>query len=351
MNNVKKNPRYTNEELLELIKQKKISRKKLHDAYRKQYKELQKSNPEIEDSLKWEAPISHPELFESAEVFQKFIDDNGFKNSAQLQEKYPGVYRLYKQNRGGIKDKIIWKNPKFEWKRMTVDELQKFVDDNKVLNKYDLSKRFPKLAEHSRAGSWGILDSIKFPVETTYGRWDDYNSVSDFQKFIDENNITSKKDFNTRFRGLWQRARNRDFLKDLKFCGDPIYDSVWEKDLTELIIKELPEDTTVQTHIILTGCIDKGPLELDLLIKLGDREVAIEIQGPYHFKTQFNKLEKYVVNRKHDIQKNRYLTNSNIPLLYFSYSRELVETFGYPYYISLDEKELLKDIKTLLGIL
>ena len=347
----KRRKKYSNEELLELIKQKEISRKELHDVYRKQYKELQKSNPEIEDYLKWVAPIGHPELFESAEVFQKFIDDNCFENEAQLQKKHPGIYKQYRLNRGGFKDKIVWKKPKFEWKQMTVDELQKFVDDNEVLNKYDLSKRFPKLAEHSRAGGWGILDSIKFPVETTYGRWDDYNSVDDFQKFIDENNITSKKNFNTRFRGLWQRARNRDFLKDLKFCGDPIYDSVWEKNIVELLRKELPKETEIQTHTILTSCVDKGPLKLDIMICLNNTKIAIEIQGPYHFNTTFNKLDKYVANRKHDIQKHRYFVESNIPILYFSYSEELIEEFGYPYYISLKEDELLKDIKSLLGIL
>ena len=89
----KRRKKYSNEELLELIKQKEISRKELHDVYRKQYKELQKSNPEIEDYLKWVAPIGHPELFESAEVFQKFIYDNCFENEAQLQKKHPGIYK------------------------------------------------------------------------------------------------------------------------------------------------------------------------------------------------------------------------------------------------------------------
>ena len=347
----KKKVDYTNEELLELIKQKEISRKELHDVYRKQYKELQKSNPEIEGYLKWVAPISHSELFESAEVFQKFIDDNEIENEGQLQDRYPGIHRHYRLDRGGFKNRIVWKKPRFEWKQMTTEELQKFVNDNKVLNKYDLAKRFPKLALHSRANEWGILDNIIFPTETTYGRWDGYNTVSDFQKFINENNITSKKNFNTRFRGLWQRAKNRDFLKDLKFCGDPVYDSVWEKNIVELLQRELPKDTEIQTHTILTSCVDKGPLKLDIMICLNNTKIAIEIQGPYHFNTTFNKLDKYVTNRKHDIQKHRYFINSGIPILYFSYSEELIEEFGYPYYISLKEDELLKDIKSLLGIL
>ena len=343
---------YTNEELLELIKQKEVSRKELHDVYRKQYKELQKSNPEIEDYLKWIAPISHPELFESAEVFQEFIDTNEIKNEGQLQEKFPGIHRNYKLNRGGFKDKIVWKSPKFEWKQMTVDELQKFVDDNNVLNRYDLSKRFPKLAKHSRSSGWGkILDSVVFPVETTYGRWDKYNSVSDFQKFINENNITNKKNFNTRFRGLWQRARNRNFLNDLKFCGDPVYDSVWEKNIVELLKDKLPKEVDIQTHIILTECIDKAPLELDILIRFKETKIAIEIQGPYHFNTVFNRNEKYILNRKHDIQKHRYFSKLNMPILYFSYNEDLIKEFGYPYYIILKEDELLKDIKELLGIL
>ena len=341
---------YTNEELLELIKQKKISRKELHDRYRKQYKELQISNPEIEDSLKWVAPIGHPELFESVEAFQKFVDDNGFENLGQLSEKYPGIGKQFRQGRGGIKDKFTWKKPAFSWKQMTVEELQKFIEDNNVLNKYDLSKRFPKLAFHSRSSEWDILDKVSFPVDTTYGRWEDYNTVEDFQKFIEENKITGKKDFNTRFRGMWQRARNRNLLKDLKFCGDPIYDSVWEKDLTKAIKDSLPENIEIKTHVILNDCIDKGPLILDILIEHNGKQVAIEIQGPYHFNTGYNKLDKYIRNRKHDIQKNRYFSEKNVPILYFSYDQGLVD-LGYPYYISINENEILKDIKLLLGIL
>lgn len=347
----KKKIDYTNEELLELIKQKKITRKELHDVYRKQYKELQISNPEIEDYLKWIAPINHQELFESAEAFQRFIDNNNFGNPSQLADSFPGVARLYKLNRGGIKNKIIWRKPKFEWKRMTAEELQDFVDKNGVLNKYDLAKRFPKLAQHSRAGDWGILDKVVFPTETTFGKWESYNSVDDFQMFINDNNVTSKKNFNTRFRGLWQRARNRNLLKDLKFCGDPVYDSAWEKGITELLVKELPKDAEIRVHEILTGCIDKAPLELDILIELNNKKVAIEIQGPYHFNTAFNKLEKYIANRKHDILKHRYLLSIGIPILYFSYGEDLIDTFGYPYYILLKEEDLLKDVKLLLGIL
>ena len=339
----------TNEELLELIKQKKVTRRELHDRYRKQYKELQKTNPEIEDILKWRPPIDHAELFESVEAFQKFVDDNGFENPSQLCDAFPGIGRHYRKNRGGIKDKIVWKKPAFSWKQMTVSELQKFVDDNNILNRWDLEKRFPKLAVHSRA-EWGIIDDIVFPVDTTYGKWSDYNTTEDFQKFVYENNIAGKKDFNTRFRGMWQRARNRDLLKNLKFCGDPVYDSVWEKDIADLIRKEIP-DADLDIHVILSSCIDKGPLILDMLISLGDKKVAIEIQGPYHFNTTYNKLDKYISNRKHDIQKHRFFVSSKIPILYFSYSKSLLEEFGYPYYVSLSERDLLKDIKSLLGIL
>lgn len=343
-------PKYSNDELLKLIKEKQISRKELHDRYRKQYKELQILNPEIEKFLKWIPPIQYSELFNSPEAFQKFINENKFENSSQLEQRFPGIAANYRKNRGGIKDKIVWAKPAFSWKRMTVEELQNFIDEHKIQNRYDFSIKFPKLYVHSR-DNWKIIDQVVFPIETTYGRWESYNTVNDFQKFVNENKITGKKDFNLRFRGLWQRARNRNFLKDLQFVGDPVYDSLWEKNLVEFLRSSIniPEQR-IKTHTILSDCVDKGSLILDIEIKYKEVKIAIEIQGPYHFNTPFNKIEKYITNRKHDIMKKRYLESKEYHVFFFSYSRDLVYTYGYPYYVYLKEDELLKDIKMLIGI-
>jgi hypothetical protein len=50
--------------------------------------------------------------------------------------------------------------------------------------------------------------------------WNHLNTIEDFNKFIEENDIKGPKDFFRRFGGVYHKANKLGVLKDLKYKKD-----------------------------------------------------------------------------------------------------------------------------------
>lgn len=111
--------------------------------------------------------------FLTAEEYNLYIRDNNLESPIDLRKFNPSLYdHLYNYVPDEEKKKINWKYRWKSWNTIdTVEKLQKFVQENYVINRKDLHKRFPGLYVKFQKS----LDSIHFMGKVT---------ISQGEKFI-----------------------------------------------------------------------------------------------------------------------------------------------------------------------
>ena len=321
---------------------------------------------------------------------QNLIDnDDTIQYRVDLMKKYPGLYDSCYE-KGWMKYLHFPKDSEtIRWKDLnTVEEFQSFINnDPDIINKDTLRKKYPGI--YTRARSRNILSFLIFKYNKEYINWGFINSLDMFIDFIDKNNILSRVELLTKFPGLYNKSIRFHWLKSVKFKKDR---STWEnksiEDIQELIDSDPRlinlESLKKYNYLGLLGYIKKNKLKikfkspkksnweivlknyleenLNLVIEDNSKDsysrfskldlyiskynIAIEVQGPYHW-CMNNKLSSNLKVRKSDIKKNRWCRDNGITLLYFTYSRDY-EKYGYPYYIYTSEKELLNEIKNII---
>lgn len=97
----------------------------------------------------------------------------------------------------------------------TIEDFQKLIDDNNIVRPIDFRKRFPTY--YYRLVKYKFTDSVTYKIKPIRNiDKNKFSTLSDFQKIIDENNL-SKKEFKKNFSGLYKLASQNKFLKDLIF--------------------------------------------------------------------------------------------------------------------------------------
>lgn len=292
----------------------------------------------------------YDDIFLSTETIQDFIDKNNIKNKKDLQNRFGSIYNIFRKD--PRKDNIIFPNPQVNYSTVTLDQVQNLIDSEGIKSSYEFHKKYRRLFRKCK-NELHILDKLVFKrkPKNIFNHWKDIDTIEEFQQFINDNNIIGKGDFNKRFRGLWQKCRNKGFLNKLSFPKS-IYGSSWEMYVCESIKLNL-EIQNLEIQKQFTECIDKRPLPFDLYFIYNDRKILIEVQGPRHFmqidyhKDGFNEDEvykKFLICRKHDIVKNRFAKNNSIEIYYISLNTNL-SNYDYPYYIYHNIDKLIYDIK------
>lgn len=267
------------------------------------------------------------------EDFQKFINDNSIKSPSQFEKEYPSAYmraidlghsrKLFYENR------TISVHANIE----TESDAQKFIDENNIVSPSDCAKRFRGFMKKIIRNNWTIVykDQKKFKSF----RW--AKTLEDIIEFVDRKDIRSENELTTRYTTLCDYCReNSWFEKVLDYVIDRSKNSIssWEIDM-ENTLKENLIDFKREV-----SCVN-GQGRFDFLI---NGTVAIEVQGPTHMWPIYGE-DEYIAQRKSDIRKNRWSRENDIKLFYFSYNKHsIVERFGYPYYVYTSEKELIADI-------
>ena len=266
----------------------------------------------------------------SLEDFQKFIDENpNIKSSEDLRKEYPGLYNRSRSH--DILSKIKFKRPNkklISWEFIdSFEDFENFIEDNDVSQRVELLERFPGLYGKSVKRGW--LKEASF--EKDRHRWQDM-SIEEIQKFIDSNPdlINMESLYIHGFSGLKSYLRKNKLVDKIsfKYRGK----SSWEIKLSKAL-KKAGIETRVDTDTSYSNWS-----RLDLMVE--GHKIAIEIQGPYHWKE--HNPRNFIRVRKSDIKKHRWSINNNITLFYFTYGDYL--KFGYPYYVYTSEKELIADI-------
>ena len=328
--------------------------------------------------------------YNSIEAIQEFIDQNNIENHTEFKEKFSGLEKRVRKL--GFKfSEFKFKNPKHKWaflktkeeiesyiiqnniiqfsdldkslrKRIrdlgfssknfnfkkskkdwslynSLEDIQKFIDENNVRSCSEFDKNFSGLS--NRTTKLGIsLSNLKFPEinKRNYPtKWSDYNSLDDIQKFIDGNNIKSCSEFSKKFSGLSNRTLFLGFsLSDLEFPER--FKSSLESNIESFLIKN--NINFIKQKIFK----DLGNLRFDFF--LPDYNLILEPGGDQHFipiKNWGGDIE-FEKGRKRDKLKFEYCNNKNIKLLYYFkfYRKQLydvLEKDGYmgEWYIDFDK--------------
>lgn len=222
---------------------------------------------------------------------------------------------------------------KRSWNSLTIEKVQKLIDFKEIKSKNELRLLDQGLFSSIRNNGW--LNSLKFHSKEVI------NTIEDMQGFILSNQIYSSLDFKIRFKTEYHRCLNKKWISQLNYFQlSSKIKTTWED---KLILFLRTSGYIIESEIVSYSNYSK----IDIFIP--DLNIAIEIQGPYHFPVM-GKLEQYLFQRKSDIKKNRWCKEKGITLLYFSYDKSLVEKYGYPWYIYTSEKELLEEIERIKSL-
>ena len=178
---------------------------------------------------------------------QKYIDDNNIKSYTHLKEfNYTVFNHICLIGRGKMGELKYHPDPDPE----TKDEIQAFITKNEIKNPEDFTNRFTtlykKVKERFSSEDFDFFgreeqDRMKRFIKT-------FNTLEDFQKFINDNNIKSFLELKTKYKEVYNRLRHLSLARKVKYCdGEPILET--EKDFQDYINKnniESPKDFAKQ---------------------------------------------------------------------------------------------------------
>lgn len=193
----------------------------------------------------------------TVEEFNKFINDNNISSRKELQDNYTYKYKLFCKFSEAEKNYLlpIQKHGRYG-ELNTLKDFQNFIDSHHVKSNEDFYTNYAGLYNKCRS----ILTeeerrSLKFE-KTLVNSWSGFNSLQDFQDFIDLNNIESNKEFVRDYPGLYYRYRklfSKEFrwLKFPEIINDPPFSKLddFQKYIDENNIKTYKDFRKLHTNI------------------------------------------------------------------------------------------------------
>lgn len=272
---------------------------------------------------------------------------------------------------------------------MTYNEIKDFIKTNNITKRnvleetnIEVYKSFCRLSREEK-------DAL-IPYK---GKYSNFNTLEDFNKFIKDNNITSRGEFDSRFSRVYKLFFNslteeeKDLLLPKKFnykyeflktftdfeefikVNNVVSRSYFYRDyptayllFNKLLTSEereilLPSDVFSSGEESLMYQFDKEGLvyvtqktfdDLKNLKKLRydffvQDKILVEYQGHQHFDINNRYYDPESINR--DKLKFEYARDNNIPILYFTNEVKLYEKFGYFTEVITDVDILIQKIK------
>ena len=271
--------------------------------------------------------------YNSIEAIQEFIDQNGILSYSELRNDYSGLRDHITANKICIPTRdLIFPNSKKQeyWRDLnTKQEIQKFIDDHsdEIRTSGDFGNKYPGLCSKLRKISLKLTD-FKFPEKVNKGTvWKYFETLDDFQKFIDEKGIQTVQEFKKSYPGLERRLRRRGFSTfQLKFPKK--YKSSLEVKLEKFLINN------GINYISQKNFEDLEKYRFDFY--LPEYNLILEPGGDQHF----IEIEKWrgkgelAKTKERDKKKYEYCINNGITILYyFEFSKkkcyELLTESGY----------------------
>ena len=260
--------------------------------------------------------------YNSIEAIQEFIDQNGILSYSELRNDYSGLRDHITANKICIPTRdLIFPNSKKQeyWRDLnTKQEIQKFIDDHsdEIRTSGDFGNKYPGLCSKLRKISLKLTD-FKFPEKVNKGTvWKYFETLDDFQKFIDEKGIQTVQEFKKSYPGLERRLRRRGFSTfQLKFPKK--YKSSLEVKLEKFLINN------GINYISQKNFEDLEKYRFDFY--LPEYNLILEPGGDQHFieVEKWKGKEGLAETKERDKKKYEYCINNGITILYyFEFSRK-----------------------------
>lgn len=254
--------------------------------------------------------------YNSIEAIQEFIDQNGILSYSELRNDYSGLRGHITANKICIPTRdLIFPNSKKQeyWRDLnTKQEIQKFIDDhsNEIRTSGDFQNKYPGLSRKVPRLGYNIKD-FKFPEKVNTGTvWKYFETLDDFQKFIDEESVQTVQEFKKNYPGLERRFRRRGFsTSQLKFPKK--YKSRLEVKLEKFLINNGINFISQKTFDDLgKSRFDFYLPEYNLILEPGGDQHFIEIEK-WKGKGELSKT------KERDKKKYEYCINNDITVLYY----------------------------------
>ena len=271
----------------------------------------------------------------SLEDFQNYIDSNNILSRKEFRSKNKYLYnryiRLFSKEERILNFKEEFYHH-FEDSLKTVEDFQKFIDDNDIKRPVDFRNNYPK--EYDRLCRALTKDEKKNLVyKVRINSYSDIISEDNLQDFITNNEIIGRKDLHKRFPGLYVKFSKQ--LDNIKFIENSL--SIGANFLKRLFIENNINFITEKTYPDLRNIL---PLRYDFY--LTDLNILIEHHGEEHFGKGRYYNESVINNDK---TKYEYAIKNNIPILYFTIYKSIYEKFGYFTDVITDPNILINKIK------
>ena len=254
--------------------------------------------------------------YNSIEAIQEFIDQNGILSYSELRNDYSGLRGHITANKICIPTRdLIFPNSKKQeyWRDLnTKQEIQKFIDDhsNEIRTSGDFRNKYPGLYRKLINISLKLTD-FKFPEKVNTGTvWKYFETLDDFQKFIDEEGVQTVQEFKKSYSGLERRFRRRGFsTSQLKFPKK--YKSRLEVKLEKFLINNEINFISQKTFN------DLGKFRFDFY--LPEYNLILEPGGDQHFieVEKWKGKEGLAETKERDKKKYEYCINNGITILYY----------------------------------
>lgn len=197
-------------------------------------KELRKKYPKLyikcmnNDWLKKLCYLSRQissENYDSIEKVQNLIIQHNINTRTELKKKFKIVYNRCCVNKWF--DKLLFKDKKdrLNWENLNdIDSIQDFININNIQKPSELENNYVGLYSKILRNKWS--DKLYYPLKKKNFK---NITLEEIQNYLDENNISSPSEFNKLNHGLYNRCLNNKWLGSLTYISK--YKSSWESSL------------------------------------------------------------------------------------------------------------------------
>lgn len=274
--------------------------------------------------------------YKTLEDFQKLVDENNISTKNQFREKYKALYdryiKLFPREKRLLKFSGKEDHHMFFDSFSTVEDFQKFIDENNILKPSQLKKQFPKIYDRL-CRVLSKEDKQDLVYKSRRNSYKNIITIDDLQNFIIKNSIHSKKELHKYFSGLYVK-----FQKDL----NKIEFNKNNKSIGENVLEKLFIDNNIKYEYQKSYKNLKNILPLRYDYYLPDYNILIEHHGEGHFGKGKYYSENLLINDK---IKYDYATSNNIHILYFTIYKSEYKKYGYFTEVITDTNLLLSKIK------
>lgn len=273
--------------------------------------------------------------YNTIEDFQKLIDENHISTKNEFRKSYKALYdryiRLFSRNERLLVFSGKEDHHMFFDSYSTVEDFQKFIDDNNILKPIQMRKQFPKIYDRL-CRILSKEDKTKLIYKNRINSYKDILTLDDLQNYVISNEIHSKKELHKKFSGLYTKFQKQ--LDNINFIAN-------NKSIGENFLEKIFKDNNIKFETQKTYKNLKNILPLRYDFYLSEYNILIEHHGEEHFGKGRYYSEELILNDK---KKYHYAVENKIPILYFTIYKSEYKSCGYFTEVITDVNVLLNKI-------